>query len=216
MNTTLEYKSSPEQFEQNNQERLDLINRMDNLHKPEAQGILFGMRSRLIARKAAQIAAREETYPMQAFDLATRLAALNPRLEKKAHTILERKIAGKEDMPRPLEELTYRVLEKTVERSSDNEDDTIPLPRLVIAADHELTEERISHYPPSEEMQNIANAQEAEYNRTHQPVVSNVVTLNTSRNIVSPESAASVATGAYDSRAATALEDQTGLHKIAS
>lgn len=147
-------------YEASHHDRLDLIDKMDHLHSrsSEMRPMLFNYRSRKLAKEAMRITKREEVYPMQAYGLATRLAALNPKLAKAAEKIITRKFAMREDMPLPLKEETLAVVTKTVERSVENEDDTITLPRLAIAASMDFMEHKIDELPPSSAMEQMADS----------------------------------------------------------
>lgn len=162
MSTSIESTHPKQQYDISNDKRIALINRIEALHdqSTEMHNWNFYVRSKLLAHHAVKLSKREEVYPMQVYGVATRLAALNPRLAKTAQKMIEKKFASKEDAPRPLTDETLEVVTKTVEWSSGNEDDTATLPRLAIAASMDFMEHKIEQLPPSSIM--IQQAQQHE------------------------------------------------------
>lgn len=138
-------------YEGSNDDRLALIDRMEKLHGKSAEMHTwnFYIQSKLLARHAIKLSKREEVYPMQAYGIATHLAALNPRLAKTAQNIISAKFTDKTDAPRPLTDENLEIVTRTVEWSSENEDDTATLPRLAIAASMDFMEHVIEKLPPS-------------------------------------------------------------------
>lgn len=159
---SIESTQPKQRYDISNDKRIALIDRIEELHdrSTEMHSWNFYIRSKLLAHHAVKLSKREEVYPMQVYGVATRLAALNPRLAKTAQKMIENKFASKEDAPRPLTDETLEIVTKTVEWSSENEDDTATLPRLAIAASMDFMEHKIEQLPPSPIM--IQQAQQHE------------------------------------------------------
>jgi hypothetical protein len=148
--------SSPSTFEETEQQRLDLL---EDIDKAQAPSLLRKFRAHLVSRRALKLAQRQEMYPAQSEDLLHRAVAVNPKIEQKAHNVLDQIYA--EDHPElaesyvdelpPARAVAHLALEKTVEFSLDLNDDspTVPIPIILQAAVGTINNEQIEHIPES-------------------------------------------------------------------
>ncbi|MDB5176907.1 MAG: hypothetical protein JWN75_575 [Candidatus Saccharibacteria bacterium] len=153
------YASSiPSTFEETEQQRLDLL---EDIDKAQAPSLLRKFRTHLVSRRALKLAQRQEMYPAQSEDLLHRAVAVNPKIEQKAHDVLDQIYA--EDHPElavsyidelpPAKAVAHLALEKTVELSLDlnhyDDTPTVPIPIILQAAVGTINNEQIEHIPES-------------------------------------------------------------------